>query len=124
MGDLDVYLRAAWAVREHPDQIYDIMDDNAWHYNYPPLFAILMTPLADPPFAADRAGMPPFAVSVAIFYVISLLVIALAVHILASAPGAVVARPGRAHASRAAAGAGGRCGCCRCWPACRRSATR
>ena len=85
MGDLDVYLRAAWAVREHPDQIYDIMDDNAWHYNYPPLFAILMTPLADPPFAADRAGMPPFVVSVAIFYVLSLLTIALAVHILASA---------------------------------------
>jgi len=85
MGDLDCYLRAAWAVRVEPDRIYDVMEDNAWHYNYPPLFAILMTPLADPPFAADRTGMPPFAVSVAVFYVISLLTIALAVHILASA---------------------------------------
>ncbi len=85
MGDLDCYLRAAWAVRVEPDRIYDVMEDNAWHYNYPPLFAILMTPLADPPFAADRTGMPPFAVSVAIFYVLSLLTIALAVHILASA---------------------------------------
>ncbi len=85
MGDLDVYLRAAWAVRVQPDRIYDVMEDNGWHYNYPPLFAILMTPLADPPFAADRTGMPPFALSVGIFYAVSLLAIALAVHLLASA---------------------------------------
>ena len=85
MGDLDCYLRAAWAVRVHPDQIYDTTEDNGWHYNYPPLFAILMTPLADPPAGADRAGMPSFAVSVAVFYAISLLAVALAVHILATA---------------------------------------
>src|SRR6516165_9185130 len=48
MTDLDVYLRAAWAVRTGAD-IYTITDDNGWHYHYPPLFAILMTPLADPP---------------------------------------------------------------------------
>ncbi len=44
-----------------------------------------MTPMADPPHAADRTGMPQFPVSVAIFYALSLLVIALAVHILACA---------------------------------------
>ncbi len=85
MGDLDCYLRAAWAVRTHPDQIYDVMEDNGWHYNYPPLFALLMTPLANPPAGADRTGMPSFAVAVAVFYVASLLAVALAVHILASA---------------------------------------
>ena len=85
MGDLDCYLRAAWAVRTRPDRIYDVMEDNGWHYNYPPAFAVLMTPLADPPFDADRSGMPPFAVSVGIFYAVSLLTILLAVHLLASA---------------------------------------
>jgi hypothetical protein len=85
MGDLDCYLRAAWAVRFQPDRIYDIMEDNAWHYNYPPLFAILLTPLADPPFGVDRTGMPSFAVSAAIFYLFNLVCLALAVHVLASA---------------------------------------
>ena len=48
MGDLDVFLRAAWAVRagENP---YQIADDNGWHYCYPPLVALLLTPLADAP---------------------------------------------------------------------------
>ena len=48
MTDLQVYLRAAWAVRSGAD-LYTIIDDNQWHYHYPALFAILMTPLADPP---------------------------------------------------------------------------
>src|SRR5690349_17879964 len=48
MTDLGVYLRAAWAVRSGED-LYDITDDNHWHYQYPPLFAILLVPLADPP---------------------------------------------------------------------------
>jgi hypothetical protein len=29
--------------------MYGITEDNGWHYNYPPLYAILFTPLADPP---------------------------------------------------------------------------
>jgi hypothetical protein len=48
MGDLDVYLRAGWAVRVGVNP-YDIVCDNAWHYSYPPPYAILMAPLADPP---------------------------------------------------------------------------
>src|SRR2546421_54702 len=55
MTDLQVFLRAAWAVRTG-DNIYTITDDNDWHYHYPPLFAIVLVPLADPPAGADRSG--------------------------------------------------------------------
>ncbi len=59
MGDLDCYLRAAWAVRTGTDP-YDIQDDNGWHYNYPPLLAIVAVPLADAPKGVERAGLLPF----------------------------------------------------------------
>jgi hypothetical protein len=49
MGDLGCYLRAGYAVRRGGDQLYNYVCDNNWHYNYPPLFGILMAPLADPP---------------------------------------------------------------------------
>jgi len=84
MTDLGVYLRAAWAVRTGED-IYDIQDENGWHYQYPPLFAILMVPLADPPLGADRTGYIPYALSVAIWYVFSLACLSFAVHHLAVA---------------------------------------
>jgi hypothetical protein len=84
MTDVDCYLRAAWAVRTGQD-LYEILDPNDWHYNYPPLFAILVTPLADPPPGADRAGMLPFWVSVAIWYACSLGCLCLGVHWLAGA---------------------------------------
>jgi hypothetical protein len=84
MTDVDCYLRAAWAVRTGQD-LYEILDPNDWHYNYPPLFAILMTPLADPPPEADRAGMLPFPVSVVIWYAVSLGCLGLGVHWLAGA---------------------------------------
>jgi hypothetical protein len=84
MGDLGCYLRAAWAVRTGGD-LYDIHDDNGWHYNYPPLLAILAVPLADAPEGVDRAGLVPYPVSVALWYAGSLLCLFLAVHVLASA---------------------------------------
>ncbi len=84
MTDLDVYLRAAWAVRSGND-LYQIEDDNHWHYHYPPLFAILMTPLADAPTGADRTGMLPFAASAAIWYVFNWVCLGLGIHLLASA---------------------------------------
>src|SRR6516162_4028069 len=64
MGDLSVYLRASWAVRVGAN-CYDVTDENGWHYHYPPLFAILLSPLADPPPQADQTGMVPYPVSVA-----------------------------------------------------------
>jgi hypothetical protein len=84
MTDLGVYLRVGWAVRAGED-IYDIIDDNGWHYQYPPLFAILMVPLADPPPGVDRTGMLPFWASVAVWYFFSLACLSLSVHWLASA---------------------------------------
>jgi hypothetical protein len=84
MGDLGVYLRAAWAVRAGAD-LYGITDDNGWHYNYPPLFAILMAPLADPPRGVPFDGGTPFAVSVVVFYALSLVLLFAGIHYLASA---------------------------------------
>jgi hypothetical protein len=83
-GDLNVFLRAAWAVRSGAD-LYAVTDDNGFHYHYPPLFAILLAPLADPPAGADHSGMVPYPVSVGICYVLNLLFLALAVHALARA---------------------------------------
>jgi hypothetical protein len=84
MGDVGVYLRAGWAVRSGADP-YKITDDNGWHYNYPPLFAILLAPLADPPHGVELAGAVPFPVSVAVFYAISVLSLFAGVHALAGA---------------------------------------
>jgi alpha-1,2-mannosyltransferase len=84
MGDLGVFLRAAWAVRAGAD-LYAVTDENEWHYHYPPLFAILLTPLADPPADADAGGTVPYPVSVAVWYVFSVLCLATASHGLARA---------------------------------------
>jgi hypothetical protein len=83
MGDLGCYLKAAWAVRTGND-LYEVTD-NTWHYNYPPLLAILLVPLADPPPGADTAGMVPFAVSAALVYVFSLVFLFFGVNSLAGA---------------------------------------
>jgi hypothetical protein len=80
--DLQVYLRAAWAVRAGAD-LYTVSDDNDWHYHYPPLFAILMAPLADPPPGAAPMVAIPFTVSVAFWYVLSVGFLAVGVHWLA-----------------------------------------
>ena len=69
--DIGSYLRAAWTVRAGGN-MYEVTDDPGWHYNYPPLFAILMTPLADPPHGADRTGYLPYEVSVGIWYMITM----------------------------------------------------
>jgi hypothetical protein len=125
MGDLGCYLRASWALRADVS-IYDVVEDNLWHYNYPPLYAILLYPLGDPPtrdlsYSAARSigvaaapGAPgpllamslmtaasgphqelphvpdvgwcvPYAVSVALCYVVNVFFLLLAVHWLACA---------------------------------------
>jgi hypothetical protein len=48
-GDLGCFCRAGWAIREGGAPLYHTISNAGWHYNYPPLFAILMVPLADPP---------------------------------------------------------------------------
>jgi Glycosyltransferase family 87 len=124
MGDVGVYLRAAWCVRSGGEALYTFADDNGWHYHYPPLFAVLLVPLADPPrrdlaltasttvgtggplqaistlaaapapLTPDVGPCMPFPVSVAIFYLLSLGSLALGVHLLASALERVSAQPG------------------------------
>jgi hypothetical protein len=98
MGDLDVFMRTAWAVRAGED-IYTATDPNGFHYHYPPLLAILLVPLADPPPGADAAWTLPYPATVAVWYAVSVLCLLLAVHGLASAleqtaPGPIPARGG------------------------------
>jgi hypothetical protein len=83
-GDLNVFLRAGWAVRAGAD-LYAVTDDNGFHYHYPPLLALFAAPLADAPAGADRAGMLPYSISVALCYVLNLVCLAFAVHHLAGA---------------------------------------
>lgn len=83
--DFGVYARAGWAIRGGWD-IYEVFDDRGWHYCYPPPFAVLMVPLADPPtILTDRTGYLPFAVSVGIWYVLSLAFAGYAAHAFAGA---------------------------------------
>ncbi len=70
---------AGWVARTGGN-IYDFVCDNGWHYSYPPLYAILMMPLADPPVGSDAAGFLPYSVSVGICYALNLLCLVLAVH--------------------------------------------
>lgn len=83
MTDFGVYLRAAWAVRTGND-LYAVTDDNGWHYCYPPTFAILLTPLADPPAGFSREGYLPYPISVGIWVLACYALAILAVHILAN----------------------------------------
>jgi alpha-1,2-mannosyltransferase len=69
--DFGVYARAAWAV-ERGEHLYEVADNRGWHYCYPPPFAVLMVPFADPPPAEPRGWYLPFAVSVGVWYVFSL----------------------------------------------------
>ncbi len=71
LTDFGSYLRASWSVRTGRD-MYKITDDRGWHYVYPPLFAILMTPLADPPHGEDRTGYLPYEASVGIWYIFTM----------------------------------------------------
>jgi hypothetical protein len=85
--DAGVYFRAAWAV-QRGTSIYQVKDDNGWPYVYPPFFAILMTPLADPPAGTrpdERGYSLPYPASIAVYYAISVAALFGAMHILASA---------------------------------------
>jgi hypothetical protein len=84
MTDLQVYLRAAWAVRTGHD-LYAIIDDNKWHYHYPAVFAIGLVPLANAPPGNSHAGMLAFHEAVALWYFFSLLCLIAAAHWLATA---------------------------------------
>ena len=84
MGDADCFFRAGWAAKVGKS-IYEVTDPNGWHYNYPPLFAIAMIPLADPPPGESRDGCLPYPISISIFYKVSLLSLFFGVFSLARA---------------------------------------
>src|SRR2546422_10095609 len=67
--DLGCFLHAAWAVRTGND-IYAVTF-NDWYYNYPPLLAIFLVPLALPPAGQTTSGYLPLSVSAALWYVLS-----------------------------------------------------
>ncbi len=82
--DLAVFARAAWAVRSGVD-VYSVTDEKGLHYHYPPLLAILMAPLADPPPGMSMVGAVPFALTVGAWYSLSLFAAFRSIHTLASA---------------------------------------
>ena len=82
--DVGVYFRAAWAVRTGND-LYSVVDNRGWHYIYPPFFAILMSPLADPPSGMSRVGYMAYDVSLGIWYIVTLAMGVGGAHILAKA---------------------------------------
>lgn len=84
MGDLGCYLRGAWAVRAGTN-LYEIEDDNRWHYNYPPFFAIMVTPLADPPRGVTGDFVVPYRWTVALWYLANIACLVWAAHGLATA---------------------------------------
>ena len=85
LGDVQVFFRAAWAVwTGYP--LYQVVDNHGWSYHYPPTFAILMGPFADP--LPGYPGLPwalPFSASVGIFYGLSIVAMVLAAHLWAKA---------------------------------------
>jgi hypothetical protein len=82
--DLTVFLRAAWAVK-HGEDLYQVTDTKGLHYHYPPLFAITLIPIADPPAGVEASGTVPFPISVALWYIFSVVVMAFGIHSLARA---------------------------------------
>ena len=70
----------AWAVGNGLD-LYSITDDKGLFYHYPPLLAILLIPLADPPGSARIV----FALKAGLWYFLSVGFLILAVHGLACA---------------------------------------
>src|SRR5205807_4413986 len=64
--------------------IYAVTDNHGFHYLYPPLFAILVAPLADPPPGVQAPWTVPFPVTAALWYGFNVLCLVVAVHWLAA----------------------------------------
>ena len=84
-GDVQVFFRAAWAVwTGYP--LYEVTDLHGWSYHYPPVFALMMGPFADPLPGFPRPSWAlPFGVSVGAFYAISIAAMLLSAHVWARA---------------------------------------
>jgi hypothetical protein len=84
-GDVQVFFRAAWAIwTGYP--LYEVTDNHGWTYHYPPTFALLLGPFANPlPGYPQPAWALPYAASIAIWYVFNALCAILSVHLWARA---------------------------------------
>jgi hypothetical protein len=92
--DAGVYFRAAWAI-QHNQDIYQITDDNGWHYHYPPTLATLLIPLSDPPHDEQSGSgwKAPYPLAIAIWYAASFLAFCLGLHLLAGTLEGIAQRP-------------------------------
>src|ERR1700730_993054 len=96
-GDLQVFFRAAWAIwTGYP--LSDVPDSHGWSYHYPPSFALIMAPFANPlPGHPQPPWALPFPAAVGTWYAIGAVAMFAAVHVWASAIerlSGVRARPG------------------------------
>jgi hypothetical protein len=84
MTDFGDYQRAAWAIRVGADP-YSVTCDNGWHYNYPPLLAVLMAPFSDAPPGCAQVAALPYAVAVVTWYAVGVFAMLFAIHLIACA---------------------------------------
>jgi len=83
--DFNVYAHAGWAVWNGAD-VYRVATHANTHFIYPSAFAVAMVPFADPPVGAAPVGyFFPFAVSVALWFLLSVGFAAATVHLFAAA---------------------------------------
>jgi len=84
-GDAQVYFRAGWAIwAGYP--LYQVSDHHGWFYVYPPPFAFLMEPFADPlPGYANPAWALPYPLALAAWFAVGVCALAAATHMLANA---------------------------------------
>lgn len=84
-GDAQVFFRAGWAVwTGYP--LYQVVDDHGWSYHYPPPFALLMGPFANPlPGFSKPAWAAPYPLSLALWYALGVGALIGAMQILANA---------------------------------------
>ena len=76
--DAQVYFRGAWAVWSGRP-LMEVVDDNGWHYHYPPSMAVVMRPFANaPPGQPDLAWTLPYPISILVWFIIGLVALACA----------------------------------------------
>src|ERR1700761_2591886 len=84
-GDTQVFFRAGWAVwTGYP--LYQITDHHGWTYHYPPTFALLMGPFANPlPGQPRPLWALPFPAAVVVWYLINAACLIVALHVWGNA---------------------------------------
>ena len=84
-GDAQVFFRAGWAIwTGYP--LYTVTDNHGWTYHYPPTFALLMGPFANPlPGYPQPAWAMPYVASITVWYILNFVCLVLSLHLWAGA---------------------------------------